>query len=213
MEMQMLKLTDTQAKILLASAQREDRSAIVPEGMPKPAAAKVGASLVARKLMREVKSKPEQPIWREIDGRPVSLVILKAGLDAVRELEASEHNVHQPVELDPGSVQGADALEEPASAAAQGTRSPTDANSPTVIKLPSGKTPRSGSKQELIIGMLSAETGASLDELIRATSWLPHTARAALTGLRKRGYSIERSRSNGTTVYRIIEQPATEAAA
>jgi hypothetical protein len=36
--------------------------------------------------------------------------------------------------------------------------------------------------------------GATLDELIKATDWLPHTTRAALTGLRHRGYGIERTR-------------------
>ena len=29
--------------------------------------------------------------------------------------------------------------------------------------------------------------GATLDELIEATDWLPHTTRAALTGLRNAG--------------------------
>ena len=36
-----------------------------------------------------------------------------------------------------------------------------------------------------------------------ATGWLPHTTRAALTGLRKRGYAIERSAGEGGSVYRI----------
>ena len=30
----------------------------------------------------------------------------------------------------------------------------------------------------------------TLAELIAATGWLPHTTRAALTGLRKRGYAV-----------------------
>jgi Protein of unknown function (DUF3489) len=30
----------------------------------------------------------------------------------------------------------------------------------------------------------------TLAELIANTGWLPHTARAALTGLRKRGYAV-----------------------
>jgi hypothetical protein len=34
--------------------------------------------------------------------------------------------------------------------------------------------------------------------------WLPHTTRAALTGLRKTGYAIERDKSpQGKTVYRL----------
>jgi Protein of unknown function (DUF3489) len=41
---------------------------------------------------------------------------------------------------------------------------------------------------------VSQDEGATLDALIAATGWLPHTTRAALTGLRKRGYLVERSR-------------------
>src|ERR1700733_10323566 len=35
---------------------------------------------------------------------------------------------------------------------------------------------------------------AAVDELIAATGWLPHTARAALTGLRHRGYEVRLER-------------------
>ena len=51
----------------------------------------------------------------------------------------------------------------------------------------------------------SPGSGATIDEIVAATGWLPHTARAALTGLRKRGYAIASDRSDRTrgTVYRI----------
>lgn len=39
--------------------------------------------------------------------------------------------------------------------------------------------------------------------------WLPHTTRAALTGLRKRGFAIERSREDGeASVYRVVRSAA-----
>ena len=53
--------------------------------------------------------------------------------------------------------------------------------------------------------------GASqLDELVEATGWLPHTTRAALTGLRKRGYevSIDRSDREHGSRYRIGAKPS-----
>jgi hypothetical protein len=34
------------------------------------------------------------------------------------------------------------------------------------------------------------EAGASLEVLTSATGWQPHTVRAALTGLRKRGFEV-----------------------
>jgi len=61
------------------------------------------------------------------------------------------------------------------------------------------------SKQDHIIALLSREAGATLDELIRATGWLPHTTRAALTGLRHKGYGIERTqRADKVSNYRIV---------
>ena len=68
--------------------------------------------------------------------------------------------------------------------------------------------PRSGSKQALLVEMLSKDDGASLDALIKATGWMPHTTRAALTGLRKRGYAVERIRNESKgSLYRIADKP------
>jgi Protein of unknown function (DUF3489) len=64
--------------------------------------------------------------------------------------------------------------------------------------------PRSGSKQALMISLLSRQQGASLAEMMQATDWLPHTTRAASTGLRQRGCTIERlANSDGSSTYRI----------
>jgi hypothetical protein len=60
-----------------------------------------------------------------------------------------------------------------------------------------------------VIALLTRPDGASIEELTAATGWLAHTSRAALTGLRKRGISIERDkRGDGTTIYRNAP-PAT----
>src|SRR3954452_22077266 len=63
-EKMMAKLTDTQLIVLSKAAQCDDGAASVPDRMNKAAAAKVAASLVARKLMREVRAKPGMPVWR-----------------------------------------------------------------------------------------------------------------------------------------------------
>ena len=70
--------------------------------------------------------------------------------------------------------------------------------------------PREGIKGALVVSLLIRGTGASIDELIEATGWLPHTTRAALTGLRKRGYAIERGTGEGGgSIYRIpVNEPA-----
>jgi len=68
---------------------------------------------------------------------------------------------------------------------------------------------RGETKQGRVIALLERDSGASLDELIAATGWLPHTTRAALTGLRHKGFVLDRDkRADGTTVYRISSAPA-----
>ena len=61
-----------------------------------------------------------------------------------------------------------------------------------------------GSKLAEVISLLGRKKGAGIEELILATGWLPHTTRAALTGLRKRGFAIECLRNEQGTVYRIV---------
>jgi hypothetical protein len=64
--------------------------------------------------------------------------------------------------------------------------------------------PRGGSKRAQIIALMQRKTGATLDEMVEATGWLPHTTRAALTGLRYKGHALAKSKNEaGTTVYRI----------
>ena len=62
------------------------------------------------------------------------------------------------------------------------------------------------SKLSIVIDLLGRKKGACIEELASATGWLPHTTRAALTGLRRRGYEIERDRSS---VYRIVTGTAS----
>jgi len=59
-------------------------------------------------------------------------------------------------------------------------------------------------KASMLVDLLSREQGATLDELIAATDWLPHTVRAALTGLRKKGHAINHSKIDGKACYSIV---------
>lgn len=59
------------------------------------------------------------------------------------------------------------------------------------------------SKIDQVIALLRHEGGATLEELTSATGWLPHSARAVLTGLRKKGHVIERSKRGEVSFYRI----------
>lgn len=66
----------------------------------------------------------------------------------------------------------------------------------------SPETPaQAGSKIDLVLILLRRESGATPTDLTDATGWLPHPARAILTGLRKKGYEIERGKRDGTSCY------------
>ena len=66
-------------------------------------------------------------------------------------------------------------------------------------------TPKRSTKQDKVLQLLSREGGAPLSAIIEATGWLPHTARAALTGLRKKGHDVTRIKMEGETRYSVAE--------
>lgn len=74
-------------------------------------------------------------------------------------------------------------------------------------------SPRRPSKQDRIIALLSRLEGATIDALMAATGWLPHTVRAVLSGLRKKGHRIDRQEDGDAgSVYRILPSAKVEAA-
>ena len=58
-------------------------------------------------------------------------------------------------------------------------------------------------KASIVVALLERSDGATLAEMIAATGWLPHTTRAALTGLRKKGHAVERSKRGNDSCYAI----------
>ena len=61
-------------------------------------------------------------------------------------------------------------------------------------------------KVAILKRLLSRKSGADLAALQSATGWQPHSVRAALSGLRKAGYIIERSnptKPGGSKIYRL----------
>ena len=64
--------------------------------------------------------------------------------------------------------------------------------------------PRASTKRAVLIGMLERPDGASVAELGQRLGWLPHTVRAAVTGLRHAGREVTRSKdAEGRSVYRL----------
>ena len=68
--------------------------------------------------------------------------------------------------------------------------------------------PAKPTKTATILKLLRRPKGASIAELQKATGWKPHSVRAALTGLRKKGHKIERTKNaKDTTVHSITNAP------
>jgi hypothetical protein len=185
----MTKLTDTQLVILSSAAQRQDHGVLLPERLKGQAARNTLDRLISRGLIEEVRATGELPVWRHDDQGRYGLRLTSAGLVAI--------GIEPEVE---GTSEGRSDCDEPA---------PED----KPRKGPAGDrhrstAPRSGSKQALIIGLLSREQGATLADITAATGWLPHTARAALTGLRHKEHALTSSKeTGGTRTYWITTPP------
>ena len=64
--------------------------------------------------------------------------------------------------------------------------------------------PAKPTKVETIPKLPHRPNGASIAQLQKAAGWQPHSLRAALTGLRKKGHAIKRDRdAKGVTRYCI----------
>jgi hypothetical protein len=177
----MTKLSDTQAIILSAAAQREDRNVLpLPGSLRGGAAAKVVGALLSRGLIVETPTDSQTKadaalnrIWRNNeDGNAILLHITNAGLAAIG------------VEPESGDSAPTGADEAP------GTEPPQDAPA-EADAAPKARTPRTGTKQAKLIEMLRAEGGATIEEIVGETGWQPHTVRGAFAGALKKKLGLE----------------------
>lgn len=58
-------------------------------------------------------------------------------------------------------------------------------------------------KAAIILDLLHRGEGATLEQLVRATGWLPHTTRAALTGIKRKGHLLSSEKVDGVRTYRV----------
>jgi uncharacterized protein DUF3489 len=70
-------------------------------------------------------------------------------------------------------------------------------------KPPTGKLGR-------VLNAVAATRGASLNELVELTGWQPHTARAALTRLRQRGFAVGLRETADRKAYHLAEAVSQE---
>ena len=197
-----MKLTNTQRALLSAAFQRDDRCTAAPTGAKRGHAARAADQLIAMGLLKEIRAKAAAPLWRrdEETGLGYSLKLTAAGIKAIA-VKAATSSADSPSGEQSVAAEPKDQpSDEP----------PTDAVPPAeaivLREKPSHSAPRSGTKIADVISLLQRSNGATLAELVVATGWLPHTTRAALTGLRKRGYGLALDRADGQrgSAYRIV---------
>jgi hypothetical protein len=176
----MIKLTDTQTIILSAGAQRPGNIAMpLPKGLAGAAAKMAVNRMIERGLLQEVDAnlRRGEPLWRETgDGHGTTLVVTDAGLLAIG--------------IKPVVVKTVTATREHA-AKASAMRPPTQ---------------RDGTKQALLISLLQAPEGTTMEAMMAATSWKPHTLRGTMSGAlsKKLGLIVTSAKEgDGARVYRI----------
>lgn len=161
-----MALSDTQLVVLTVACQRPDRSVYpLTTKLPGGAAAKVLTSLLSKSLIKEVQAKREDTVWRE--DRKRGRLTLRATPAALKALGIDE----APGE---GETETADAEAKPARSGKSSKGKPK------------ARGTRADSKQAKLIAMLKTTKGATIDEIVNAFDWQPHTVRGAIAGASRR---------------------------
>ena len=169
----MTKLTDTQLVVLSAAANREDRSILpLPANLKGGAAAKVVDGLIRRGLAERIES--------DRAAVPDLIRVTRVGLEAIGV---------EPEGEAPTQAEATEAAEPP---------KPTKKKGRAAKKPSSGKgkdvkprATRADSKQARLIEMLKRAKGASIEEIVEAFGWQPHTVRGAIAGALKKKLGLE----------------------
>jgi Protein of unknown function (DUF3489) len=202
-----IKLTDTQLIILSMAAQRDDRCLVASKSLKGGAAQKFAAKLLAAGLVKEIKAKPGMPPWRRDEGagQSYALKLTAAGLKAI----ATDEREAETDAAGPEAATVGEAVNALMTSGMKPSSATSSLTSPSAGSLSTKRSPtlspREGTKLAQVLEFLRRDGGATLAELAAATGWLPHTTRAALTGLRKRGYEVTLDRTNNElgSTYRI----------
>jgi hypothetical protein len=199
------KLSEAQRSMLQAAAKRDDRLVTPPPNARAAAVKILAVNLIDAGLGKEIKARNGAPIWRKdaASGASYALKVTAKGLESATALIEAADSGSAPSIPTVAKKKGA-----PTQRVAPVVGEPTpgiEASSNQLSPIQT-RAPRATSKLGRVLDMLAADTGATIGELTAATGWLEHTTRAALTGLRHRGYDLSRTRKerDGASVYRVV---------
>ena len=172
----MPKLTDTQPVILSAAAKRDGGPVL---SLPRKLKLNAGSSasilkgLLKRGPASEIPAALNGAIWRRVDGERLTLVISDAGFAALgidRSEPAAPADGPARAEAEPAKP----------SRARRGKRTPR-----TRVGT------RSGTKIDLLVGLLERQNGATIAEASEATEWQAHSVRGAISGTLKKKLGLD----------------------
>jgi len=194
----MAQLSDSQLVVLTAACQRPDRCVFpVNPKLKGNAAGNVLKSLLNKGLIKEVRAKRDDTVWRhDRNHGKMTLRATRAAFDALG--------------IDPNEVAAAEDETEEARVSAEvaGEAGETDENS-TKSKTHQRavqKQTRADSKQAQLIAMLKTPDGATIEEIVKKFDWQAHTVRGAIAGALKTklGLNVQSEKVEGRgRVYRI----------
>ncbi len=193
----MPKLDDSQLGILSAARRQDGAVLPLPRSLKvnKAAATTVLKSLLKKGLVAERPAAADAAHWRETRGGwRTALVIADAGLQAIG-VEVDRKTRQQSPSTKPPPKKGSRHATRKSAAAA----TPKNKKSQTAV--------RQGTKQALLIDLLKRKKGATIEEIVEATGWQPHSVRGAISGTLKKKLGLMVSSEkpdDGPRRYRIV---------
>lgn len=175
------EISQLQKRLLRSAAGRESGALMLTDTIGEDDGAKRHAArgLMQRRFIAEIEVVGAEFVWKAGRKGPLGYVITDLGLRVIEDGDTQQEVSHSPPIVPiPFFV---DEPEPPA----------RDRQSP---------------KRDLVLSMLLRTEGATVEQIAAATSWLPHTVRAALTNLRRQSYTIVSDKPEGARVYRATAQ-------
>jgi hypothetical protein len=204
----MLKLSDTQRSMLQAAAARDDRFLQPLANARRSNLKAFAAKLVEAGWAKEIATTNSTLVLRKSteSGEAFALKLTAKGVKAVAALRENEEGAEKPPVAPATKRSAIKAAASHAPSHSQTNAAGATANTSTESSAATTRAPRASSKLGRVLEMLAADAGATIRELTASTGWLEHTTRAALTGLRHRGYTLSLSSKerDGASVYRIV---------